>query len=85
MVQRLAAQLRKADLADPIDTVTLGIPLLLRLLEYAREDAETDLDLHAVIENALVHKNEGALGMEHYDLIVPPNGKEPVSGPNPNI
>lgn len=72
MIQRLATQLKKADLTDPIDTLTLDVPLFIRLLEYAREDAKTDMDLHNLLERALQHKNEGPLGMDHYDLIIPP-------------
>ena len=55
---------------DPIDTVTLDVPLFIRLLEFAREDAKSDVDLHNVLTNTLKHKNEGVLGMGHYDLLV---------------
>ena len=34
---------------DEKDTVTLDIPLMIRVLEYAREDAKTDMDLHKVV------------------------------------
>jgi hypothetical protein len=33
---------------NPKDIIKLDIPLLIRLLEYAREDAKTDMDLHNV-------------------------------------
>lgn len=35
------------------DIIKLNIPLFLRLLEYAKEDAKTDVDLHNVTENAI--------------------------------
>jgi hypothetical protein len=35
------------------DTITVDVPLFIRLLEYAREDAQTDMDLHNVSENAI--------------------------------
>jgi hypothetical protein len=38
---------------NPSDKVTLDIPLFIRLLEYAREDAKTDMDLHNVDEKAI--------------------------------
>lgn len=63
---------------DNEDTVTTNIPLLLRILEYAREDAKTDMDLHHVVER-LVKRNaeKQVLSMEDYDFIVG-NDKEEV-------
>jgi len=37
---------------NPKDTIKLDVPLFIRLLEYAREDAKDDMDLHRVAENA---------------------------------
>lgn len=57
---------------NPTDTVTLDIPLFIRLLEYAREDAKTDMDLHNVAENAIKLSAEGnTLSMMNYESIVP--------------
>ncbi|HEY4800548.1 MAG TPA: hypothetical protein VII99_15830 [Bacteroidia bacterium] len=49
----------------------MSIPLFIRMLEYAREDAKTDMDLHVVTENAieLMEKNP-VLCMDHYKTIV---------------
>jgi hypothetical protein len=55
---------------DKADTVTVDIPLMIRLLEYAREDAKTDMDLHKVVENLINMRSEGTLSMDHYDSIV---------------
>jgi hypothetical protein len=55
---------------DSIDTVTLDIPLLTRILELAREDVKTDADLHFVITNILAIKNKGVLTMQDYDSIL---------------
>jgi len=30
---------------NPQDKITVDVPLFIRLLEYAREDAKTDIDL----------------------------------------
>lgn len=51
--------------------VTLNVPLLLRLLEFAREDSRSDLDLHFVAENVvkLSHKDK-VLTMKDYEDIV---------------
>jgi hypothetical protein len=36
---------------NPRDIITVDVPLFIRLLEYAREDAQTDMDLHDVTDN----------------------------------
>lgn len=56
---------------NPIDTVNLEIPLLIRLFEYSREDATSDQDLHVVAENLVKLSKEGPLGMSVYDKVVP--------------
>ena len=56
--------------ADAVDTVTLDIPLLTRILELAREDVKSDADLHFVITNILAIKNKGVLTMQDYDEIL---------------
>ena len=56
---------------DPVDAVTIDVPLLIRLLEYAREDAETDMDLHNVTEMLInLSKEHDTLSMDQYDQIV---------------
>jgi hypothetical protein len=56
---------------NPPDAVTVDIPLLLRLLEYAKEDAKTDMDLHNVTEKLIQMSGEGeTLSMKDYDAIV---------------
>lgn len=59
---------------NPIDTITLDVPLMIRLLEYAREDAKTDMDLHKVAENLIQLSKEGRLlDMTDYNSIVEPD------------
>jgi hypothetical protein len=56
---------------NPTDTIKTDVPLFVRLLEYAREDAKTDMDLHNVTENALKLSTTGnTLTMKDYDKIV---------------
>lgn len=56
---------------DAVDTITMDIPLFLRMLEYSREDASQDMDLHDVTEKAnLLGKERGILQMDDYDEIV---------------
>jgi hypothetical protein len=56
---------------NPKDTIKVDVPLFIRLLEYAREDAKTDMDLHNVAENIIDLSEEGeALTMDDYNAIV---------------
>lgn len=55
---------------DKVDTVTMDIPLLLRMMEFAREDAQEDMDLHDVAERMIAMSKEGPLSMDDYDSIV---------------
>jgi hypothetical protein len=56
---------------NPTDKVSMDIPLLIRIMEYAREDAQTDMDLHNVAENLIALSKEGlTLGMDSYDSII---------------
>ena len=50
------------------DTITMSAPLFIRMLEYAKEDAKTDMDLHKATERALTMK--GSLDMDQYDAII---------------
>lgn len=76
-----------AEPVDEIDTITLDIPLMIRLLEYAREDAQTDMDLHNVAEQLIaLSKEVGSLSMDQYDAIVGSSEElapaaEPVAAP----
>lgn len=57
--------------SNPTDTITMDVPLFIRMLEYAREDAKTDMDLHDVTEMANSLSADGkTLTMADYDGIV---------------
>lgn len=52
------------------DTVEMDVPLLIRALEFAREDAKDDMELHSVVERMIAAAQSGApLNMEDYDRI----------------
>jgi hypothetical protein len=56
---------------NPIDSITMDVPLFIRMLEFAREDASTDMDLHDVAEKATAMSAEGEiLSMDNYESIV---------------
>lgn len=62
---------------DVVDTITLDIPLFIRMLEYAREDAQTDMDLHDVTEKAIaLNKSKEMLSMEDYNTIIGDSNNE---------
>ena len=54
---------------DKKDTVTMDIPLLIRVLELAREDIKSDMDLHRVVEKLINIRNKGMLTMKDYNYI----------------
>lgn len=57
--------------SNPTDSVRLDVPLMLRMLEFAREDAKTDLDLHYATERMVnLSKSGDMLTMQNYDHIV---------------
>ena len=65
------------------DAITVDVPLLIRLLEYAREDAKTDLDLHNVAERLIaLSTSSDVLGMEQYDEIVATEQLDELYGAN---
>jgi hypothetical protein len=71
----------KAESVDKKDTVTFDIPLLIRVLELAREDIKSDMDLHRVVERLINMRDKGMLTMDDYDEIA--QIKEEVSSSIP--
>ena len=55
--------------ADKKDRITFDIPLMIRVLELAREDIKSDMDLHRVVERLIDIRNKGVLTMDDYDFI----------------
>jgi hypothetical protein len=61
---------------NPEDIIKMDVPLLIRMLEYAKEDAETDMDLHKIAENLILLSKKGrVLDMEDYDSIISPDSE----------
>jgi hypothetical protein len=52
------------------DCIHLNVPLFIRLLEWAREDAKTDMDLHKVAEKAISLSKDETLTMDHYETLL---------------
>ena len=54
-----------------MDAVRMDIPLLIRVMEFAKEDAKTDMDLHSAAENMIkLSKKDRILNMDDYNNIV---------------
>jgi hypothetical protein len=64
---------------DKKDSVELDIPLLIRVLEFAREDIKSDPELHHVVERLIEIRDKGVLTMEDYDFIADLKKKEKFS------
>jgi hypothetical protein len=64
-----APKFKEAEEVSKTDTLTIDIPMFIRLMEYAREDAKTDMDLHNVTTNLLKIKNK-IISMADYDQVV---------------
>lgn len=59
-----------AEAVDKKDTITFDIPLLIRVLEFAREELKSDIDLHQMVERLLNMRSQGTLSMDEYQKIV---------------
>jgi len=56
---------------DPTDIIAMDVHLFIRMLEWAREDAETDMDLHDATERAIeAVKLRGLLSMDDYNDLI---------------
>lgn len=77
---RVAGAIRKKVLAkeeieldeeNAVDKVTMDVPLLIRIMEYSKEDAKSDMDLHKVAENLVEYSKSGkTLTMACYNHVV---------------
>jgi hypothetical protein len=54
------------------NTICVDVPLFIRLLEFAREDAKSDMSLHTMTENILDLHSKGTpiLSMKNYNSII---------------
>ncbi len=77
---RLEGLSRDSPGEDPIDSVSLDVPTLIRVMELSREEVKSDEELHHVVEKLLRHsksKSGGApLNMDDYSLLFPSDQTE---------
>lgn len=63
---------------DKKDMVCFDIPLLIRVLEFTREDMKTDIELHNMVERLINMRETYPLTMKEYDAITSNLVKEEV-------
>jgi hypothetical protein len=54
---------------DSSDSVSLTVPLLIRIMEVCREEIGSDEELHKFAEQIVAAKDRGTLGMKDWDDI----------------
>ena len=68
-LESLGGKFANGGSTDAKDTVTVDIPLMIRMLELSREDIHSDAELHQVVERLLDLKNKPVLTMDDYEYI----------------
>jgi hypothetical protein len=54
-----------------LSKVSMDIELVIRLLEWAHEEAKSDVEIHKLVENLeLLSREHGALTMDFYQEII---------------
>lgn len=66
----LARQSDESDI-NPEDVLKMDVPLFIRLLEWSKEDAKTDMQLHKMTENVIKLSTHGRrLTMDDYERCI---------------
>ena len=69
--QKPEHEVKKNECENEEDVIKTNVPLMIRLLEYAREESKKDVELHLVAEKLIALSEEGdVLTMEHYPEIM---------------
>jgi len=53
---------------EGIDVVKVTVPMFIRLLEWAREEAKTDMDIHKLTEKIVSKK--GVINSDDYEALM---------------
>ena len=84
--QNPAANIFSQQTQDKPDTVTFDVPTLIRVMEWAHEDAEDDVMLHQFANALIVASfNSNPLSMDDYqavcDAVCPHENVDPMNPP----
>ena len=63
--------------AAPIESIHMDIELFIKVMEYARENAKTDQELHELTERAAVGSRDKILTMADYEALVQELRRQP--------
>ena len=67
----MKSRMAKASPENEEDVVKFNIPLILKMLEWAREESSKDMELHVIVERLIELSEEGdTLTMDNYSEIV---------------
>ena len=55
--------------AETADSVSLNVPVLIRIMEVCREEIKDDKELHQFAEQIIAAKDRGTLTMKDWDDI----------------
>ena len=70
-MRKIIEAVEQAQTANPRDNVSMDIPLLVRVLEFAMTDAKTEQDLHSLADNMINLSPDGnTLTMYDYEELV---------------
>ena len=70
LMAQMESEIKKLEApADQQDHVSFDVPLLIRLLEHAREGIESDVELHNLVERVISIREKGVLTMDDYAVI----------------
>ena len=67
MTNHIILHINKSEVAN---TINVDVPLFIRLLEFAREDATADMQLHVLAERLVKLSGPTAMTMKDYDALV---------------
>lgn len=59
------------------DCIRMDVPLFIRVLEYAHENAKTDQEMHELTERAVSMSRDRTLTMEDYEALVASLRRDP--------
>ena len=68
-LDRLTGHKPVSEETDKKDIICFDIPLLIRVLEFTREDMKSDIQLHNMVERLINMRDNVPLDMTHYDSI----------------
>ncbi len=70
ITMQIGGSIENLDMSLKNDKVSMDVPLLIRMLEYAKEDAKNDVELHKIAERLITLSQNKTLTMNDYEKII---------------